>query len=88
MEKEKVMREKLSGIIWMAGTLLSLLSDFETVVEIKGNGNTDGEERKAVFQLHLPKFRKNTSRLEFWDGDVLSLNAEGNDIPSPCRPAY
>jgi hypothetical protein len=52
-------------MIWMAGTLLSLLGDFERVVEIKGNGNTDGEEKKAVFQLPLPKFRKNTSRLEF-----------------------
>jgi hypothetical protein len=50
-------------------------------VEIKGREKTDGEERKAAFQLHPPKLGKSAFRLEFRGVDMI--NVEGIDIPSP-----
>jgi hypothetical protein len=34
-------------------------------VEIKGKGKQMGKKKKAAFQFHVPKFRKNPLRLEF-----------------------
>ena len=49
----------MCGVVGMTCKEGTPFNDLERVVEIKGNGKADGEERKAEFQLHLPKFGGN-----------------------------